>query len=169
MAKDYLNELGEGMVDPTEIDWTDYRFSIPPKIYGELCICFEWDFPISEITSILKLQPHCAQRYADTRVNPFEGKHNPGYWEYRSEIVSDFGCELVVQELQSIFTTHWEELQIVKAQYHPSDIFIRIYAEIEGEADYPAIRIPNSLMKYIVELEADIDIVLSNNYCSAKH
>ena len=161
MAKGYLDE---GMVDPNEIDQTNYRFSVPAKIYGELCICFEWDFPINEITSILKLQPRCAQRYADTRVNPFEGTQNPGYWEYRSEIVSDFSCEIVVQELQNIFVNYMKELQIVKVQYHPSDIFIRIYAEIEGEADYPVIRIPNSIMKYIVELGADVDIILSNNY-----
>lgn len=130
-----------------------------PRIWGEITLCFDFDFDVNEITGLLGGKPHDAGRQRDMRVNPFTGAKNPGYWEYRTDVVSDYDCSCVLEEIHRFVEVHKEKLLQIKRDY-PCDVFFRLYADAEREADAPAIRLEQPIIRDAALLDAIIDVIV---------
>lgn len=139
---------------------------IPPNVYGEIVLCFDCNKPINSLNDIIGIPAQDVKRLQDTRINPITKRHNPGYWVYRTKVFScpDYDCEPLFMLLNDLLTMHMEGLKKAMHQYAPCDVFIRIYADIQQQGEYPAIRLSSALLSTIVSLDACIDVIIADDF-----
>ena len=68
---------------------------LPPTVWGELSLCFDVDFPIDTVSSILGVQPTEAKRQRACRWNAYAGTQNPGYWTITFDKTDTFDGDVV--------------------------------------------------------------------------
>ena len=68
---------------------------LPPTVWGELSLCFDVDFPIDAVSSILGVQPTEAKRQRACRWNAYAGTQNPGYWTITFDKTDTFDGDVV--------------------------------------------------------------------------
>lgn len=56
----------------------------PPMIFGEICMCFDYDFDMKLIDSTIGIRSSEAMRKSKTMFNTITGDNNPGYWLYKT-------------------------------------------------------------------------------------
>lgn len=130
-----------------------------PAMLGELCLCFEHDFPIQEVSEILGVQATNCGRQNDMKINPITGKKNPGYWEYTTPKTQDYDCGCVIDMLHSFISLHKKQLLKVK-QCYPCDVIIRIYIWAYEGVDCPAILLKSQILADSILLDAYIDVIV---------
>lgn len=130
-----------------------------PTISGELCLCFEYDFPIENVSNMLGVQATSSARQADLRTNPLTGKKNPGYWEYVTPRIQDYDCNGIMDMLHDFISLHKKQLLQVKQTY-PCDVIIRIYIWAYEDADCPVILFKEPIIADAMLLNAELDVVV---------
>ena len=128
-----------------------------PTVYMELCICFDRDFPIEEISGIIGVHATQCGRKSDMRINPLISKQNPGYWEYHTQHHEDYSCESMILEMLDFLAKHRSALQHVKEAYK-GEFFLRIMISAKGTC-MPELRIPGDLIREADRLGAAIDVL----------
>jgi hypothetical protein len=126
--------------------------------WGELCICFDEDFNMDEISLILGERPYQAQRQAETRINPFSQQHNPGYWEYRTSERSAAYCDAAMLQIYDFMFRHKSELLQILRDYATSGIYIRFWTQVSDVDDFEGDRLQPHFLALASELNATIDI-----------
>lgn len=147
------------VIDPADLP-------IPPIIYAEIVLCFDYDFPVSVLNGILGIQATSLKRQSETRINPITHFPNPGYWEYSTKKFTafDFDCEPLFALLQDLLSTLTPNFEQAFAQYPPNDFFVRIYVEAQQKNEFPAIRFAPQLLSTMTALNATLDIIVEANY-----
>lgn len=127
-------------------------------VWAELCLCFDEDFLMDEISEIMGVQPYAAKRQAETRINPITKQRNPGYWEYHtaSQLISD--SDSVLQQLHDFILSHKSELLLIQRKYASCDIYIRIWAAVADVDDFTGVRLTPQFLELVNDLKATIDI-----------
>lgn len=148
------------VIDPADLP-------VPPVIYAEIVLCFDYDFPVSVLNGILGIQATGLKRQCETRINPITHLPNPGYWEYRTKEFSSFDCDPLFALLQDLLSELTSNLEQVFVQYLPSDFFVRIYVEVQQENEFPAIRVTPQLLSTMTALNASLDIIVEGDYETA--
>ena len=143
----------------------DYH-PMPPNVYGEIVLCFDCNRPVDALNGMIGIPARDAKRLQDTRINPITKRRNPGYWRYRTKVFScpDFDCEPLFALLNDLLTAHMEGLKSAMQQYAPCDAFVRVYAELQQQGDYPAIRLSPELLSAIASLKAYVDVIITDAF-----
>lgn len=137
----------------------DVEVCDPPTVYGEICLCFDWDFPIEEISDMLGVQPARCGRRAEMWINPLNGERNPGFWEWSTEKITadDFSCDEIMEKMHDFISCHQDGLVKVVREYS-GEVFLRLYIEAHDRDGFPGIRLTQPILNDAVMLGASIDI-----------
>ena len=139
---------------------------LPPTIWGELCFCFDADFPIDEISSIIGVRPTEAKRRQECKWNAYEGTQNPGYWTIVFDQIDTFKSDVVQQAMHCFITEHERELHQVLEQFQPCALFLTIYIAVHQSGEYPSIRLKSHFLQDACLLNARVDIVIDDDYAT---
>ena len=85
-----------------QLDLEQAELYVFPICYAELVLCFDHDFPVDELDSKIGLHATERLRQADTRINPFSGENNPGYWLYRTNSFLSDDIRMLSEELTDL-------------------------------------------------------------------
>lgn len=159
----YLQEENDGLPCFSE-ELIAYYERAKPTLWWEVCICFDWDYPVEEMNQVFGVTAARLCRQSRTRINPLTHEKNPGYWQYDSDKIRSFDCDPAFDTLHEFICAHQDVLQKMFCRYHASNIFLRIRVRVNGENQYPAIRLPRNLMEDAISIHALIDIEIENEY-----
>ena len=137
---------------------------ISPIIYGEICMCFDYDFDIKFIDNIIGVQHNEAVRKSDTMFNTTIGDNNPGSWSYKTDRSCTFESETIIDEISNILTKYQDKFMEACHKYNPSDFFVRIWVGVREEGEYPVIEFGKKVINILSSMGIRVDIVLYNEY-----
>lgn len=141
---------------------------LPPTVWGELSLCFDVDFPIDAVSSILGVQPTEAKRQRACRWNAYAGTQNPGYWTIVFDKTDTFDSDIVQQMMHAFIAEHERELHQVREQFQPCTVLLTIYAAVHQDGEYPSIRLRPYFLQDACRLNAYVDVVVDNGYVLAE-
>ena len=148
----------------------DLCFSSPllPTVWGELSLCFDVDFPIDTVSSILGAQPTEAKRQRACRWNAYAGAQNPGYWTITFDKTDTFDGDVVQRTIHTFIAEHERALHQVLERFQPCTMFLTIYAAVHQDGEYPSIRLNPYFLQDACRLNAYVDVVVDNDYVPAE-
>lgn len=141
---------------------------LPPTVWGELSLCFDVDFPIDTISSILGAQPTEAKRQRACRWNAYAGTQNPGYWTITFDKTDTFDGDVVQRTIHTFIAEHERALHQVLERFQPCTMFLTIYAAVHQDGEYPSIRLNPYFLQDACRLSASVDIIVDNDYVPAE-
>ena len=145
-------------------EFVAYLEAVKPTLWWEVCICFDWDYPVEELNQVFGVTATSLCRQSKARVNSLTHEQHPGHWEYYAPKIRSFECEPVFESLHEFICAHQDAFQKVIQCYRASDILLRVLARIHGENEYPVICLPRNLMEDAISIHALIDIIIENEY-----
>jgi len=140
----------------------EYMMPIPPTLFAELILLFDYDFSLDSIDRILGLKPTKSERYFATRVNPITKKHNPGYWLIQFEAISSYDIKPLIQIVECFLSQNSSGLNRVIEQCAPSCFILRIHILVQQEDEYPSIRFEPETMQQLSLYNITLDIEVEN-------
>ena len=141
---------------------------LPPTVWGELSLCFDVDFPIDTVSSILGVQPTEAKRQRACRWNAYAGTQNPGYWTITFDKTDTFDGDVVQRAMHTFIAEHERALRQVLEQFQPCTALLTIYAVVHQDGEYPSIRLNPYFLQDACRLSASVDIIVDNDYVRAE-
>ena len=130
---------------------------LPPTVWGELSLCFDVDFPIDTVSSILGVQPTEAKRQRACRWNAYAGTQNPGYWTITFDKTDTFDGDVVQRAMHTFIAEHERALRQVLEQFQPCTALLTIYAVVHQDGEYPSIRLNPYFLQDACRLSASVD------------
>ena len=137
---------------------------LPPTVWGELSLCFDVDFPIDAVSSILGVQPTEAKRQRACRWNAYAGTQNPGYWTITFDKTDTFDGDVVQRTMHTFIAEHERALHQILERFQPCTMFLTIYAAVHQDGEYPSIRLNPYFLQDACRLSASVDIIVDNDY-----
>lgn len=152
------------------VEGYDLCFSppLPPTVWGELSLCFDVDFPIDTVSSILGVQPTEAKRQRACRWNAYAGTQNPGYWTITFDKADTFDGDVVQRAMHTFIAEHERALRQVLERFQPCTALLTIYAVVHQDGEYPSIRLNPYFLQDACRLSASVDIIVDNDYVRAE-
>lgn len=141
---------------------------LPPTVWGEFSLCFDVDFPIGTVSSVLGVQPTEAKRQRACRWNAYAGIQNPGYWTIVFDKTDTFDGDVVQKMMHAFIAEHERELRQVREQFQPCTVFLTIYAVVHQDGEYPSIRLRLYFLQDACQFNAYVDVVVDNDYVLAE-
>ena len=141
---------------------------LPPTVWGELSLCFDVDFPIDTVSSILGVQPTEAKRQRACRWNAYAGTQNPGYWTITFDKTDTFDGDVVQRAMHTFIAEHERALRQVLERFQPCTALLTIYAVVHQDGEYPSIRLNPYFLQDACRLNASVDIIVDNDYVPAE-
>lgn len=137
---------------------------LPPTVWGELCLCFDTDFPMDAVSSVIGVRPTEARRRKECRWNSYEGAQNPGYWTLAFDKTATFDGDTIQQTMHSFVAEHERALHQVLEQFQPCTVLLTIYVAVRQDGEYPSIRLKPYFLQDACRLNASVDIVVDHDY-----
>lgn len=131
----------------------------PPMIFGEICMCFDYDFDMKLIDSTIGIRSSEAMRKSKTMFNIITGDNNPGYQLYKTSCLYTFECEELIDKINGILANYYDGFSEVFRKYNPSDFIIRIWVGVKESGEYPVIRFEKETLKMLGLMGAKIDVI----------
>lgn len=136
---------------------------LTPKVWAAFTMCFDCDFDINIISKNLGELPYDAKATSQCRVSQFTGKHNPGYWEIRSEAIFTYESSDCVVPFCAQIRKLMPGMKNILCMYSGTSFF-RLFIDIESENEFPNIALSSDVLAVITELDATLEVVVRNMY-----
>ena len=136
---------------------------LPPTVWGELSLCFDVDFPIDAVSSILGVQPTEAKRQRACRWNAYAGTQNPGYWTITFDKTDTFDGDVVQRTIHTFIAEHERALHQILERFQPCAMFLTIYAAVHQDS-----RLHPYFLQDARRRSASVDIIVDNDYVPAE-
>lgn len=130
--------------------------AVPPQVQLELNLSFPDDFPMSQITDIIGLEPTETKRTSETRINPFTRERNWGYWLLATEAIHTFDTMEVQSALAAKVLPSLDKIKDAIVTFH-GEAGICLAITLDG-TPFPKTVLSKQLLTIAKQLNAELDI-----------